>query len=86
VLYLCLTSLSIASLATSACSSLRSSQFGKVYDNNSIKDADGNPITFEEAWDTDLVDGIYMWGGTQKYAADNGGHTLIGSAELGGEI
>ena len=58
-------------------------KFGKVYDVNSIKDASGNTISFQEAWDNNLVDGIYMWGANQAHAANNGGHKLIGSLELG---
>ena len=58
-------------------------KFGKVLDANSIVDADGNAITFQEAWDNNLVDGIYMWGATQAHAVKNGGHKLIGSKELG---
>eukprot|EP00520_Triparma_pacifica_P017426 CAMPEP_0118670636 /NCGR_PEP_ID=MMETSP0785-20121206/21572_1 /TAXON_ID=91992 /ORGANISM="Bolidomonas pacifica, Strain CCMP 1866" /LENGTH=1131 /DNA_ID=CAMNT_0006565463 /DNA_START=279 /DNA_END=3670 /DNA_ORIENTATION=+ len=57
--------------------------FGKVLDINNLVDMDENAITFQEAWDSNLVDGIYMWGASQAYAADNGGHKLIGSAELG---
>ena len=58
-------------------------KFGKVLDINNLVDMDENAITFQEAWDSNLVDGIYMWGASQAYAAENGGHKLIGSAELG---